>query len=107
MERRGRNGAPYGNAHLATAAPTGASEQLRDRLYTVIDHRDRPALRPRELEREIDAERVQNRGGHFRRRDRPVLRIGTDLVRRPHDSTALHAAAGEEHAPALRPVVAA
>lgn len=84
-----------------------ASEQLRNRLHAVIHERDRPAAGAGELVLEVDAQCVVDGGRHFRRGHRAIFRIATDLIRCAHDTAALHAAAGEQNGPALRPVVAA
>src|SRR5262249_52237172 len=82
------------------------SEEFLDRFDAVVDESEGPALGPGQLSGGVDAEGVVRGRGDLGGGDGPVLWGVADLVGGADDATALDRAAGEQHGPAGRMVVA-
>src|SRR5688572_28084724 len=83
-----------------------SSKKLFDRLMPVVDDRHGTVRGRGQRRFDVDAQRVIDRRGHLRRRDRPIFRVPADLVGRSDDLPALDPAAAHQHRPAVRPMVA-
>src|SRR5437867_296315 len=87
------------------ASPSWLKE-LADGLDAMVHEADRPSLRPRELQPEIDSESLVNRRGHLCRSGRAVDRITADFIRGAHDTASLDGPPAQQDCPGLRPMIA-